>query len=669
MTALHFQSDGQRLRLFLGELLLLDHSPENPCVAIGSGTPDVTMDKGNFVIDDLLERRTELLCTRLQGNTALFSAEEHGEPLLTIEVRDSALHFRCSDPAANRLWLNIASAAGERIWGGGEQMSYLALNGRRFPLWTSEPGVGRDPSDAFTQMANAHDRSGGDYWTTNYPQPTWLSSQGYALHLDSRAFAAFDFTNSAQHTVECWEIPSRIELFVADEMVDLVSQLSARFGRQPRLPDWAIEGAVIGLKDGNHSFERLDAIIAAGVKVSAIWCEDWAGIRETSFGRRLFWDWTSSEERYPDLKTRIADLRERGIRFMAYTNPYLAVDGTLYLEAEQAGFLVLGQDDDAPHIVDFGEFNCGLVDFTNPAAADWFADRILTREMLDIGIIGWMADFGEYLPVDVRLHDGSDPLLTHNHWPVVWAEVNARAIKQAGLTGDATFFMRAGHSGIGEHCPLLWAGDQCVDFSRHDGIESTIRAALSAGLVGNAYHHSDIGGYTSLYGKVRTPELMMRWAELAAFTPVMRTHEGNRPDDNMQIDDDPAVLAHFARMTRIHTALAPYVRSLCEEAATTGLPLQRPLFLHYPGDETACGIETQYLYGRDMLVAPVTGEGASDWRVYFPAGDNWVHFFDGKPYQGGNWAAVDVPFGSPPVFIREGGEHHKLFTSIRTEFS
>ena len=106
--------------------------------------------------------------------------------------------------------------------------------------------------------------------------------------------------------------------------------------------------------------------------------------------------------------------------------------------------------------------------------------------------------------------------------------------------------MRAGFTGVQRHCPLLWAGDQSVDFSRHDGLVTVICGALSSGLLGNAFHHSDIGGYTSLFGNVRTAELIQRWAEMAAFTPVMRTHEGNRPRENLQVDQDAAVLAHFA---------------------------------------------------------------------------------------------------------------------------
>lgn len=151
--------------------------------------------------------------------------------------------------------------------------------------------------------------------------------------------------------------------------------------------------------------------------------------------------------------------------------------------------------------------------------------------------------------------------------PTLWAEVNAKAVESRGKTGEALFFMRAGFTGVQAHCPLIWGGDQSVDFSRHDGLVTVICGALSSGLMGNAYHHSDIGGYTSLFGNVRTAELIMRWTEMAAFTPVMRTHEGNRPRDNLQIDQDEAVLAHFARMTSIYVALAPYLKSLSAEAA------------------------------------------------------------------------------------------------------
>jgi alpha-glucosidase len=189
--------------------------------------------------------------------------------------------------------------------------------------------------------------------------------------------------------------------------------------------------------------------------------------------------------------------------------------------------------------------------------------------------------------------------------------------------------------------------------------------ALSSGLLGNAYHHSDIGGYTSLFGNVRTAELLMRWAEMAAFTPVMRTHEGNRPRDNLQIDQDAAVLAHFARMTAIYVHLAPYLKTLSTEAAATGLPVQRPLFLHHEDDRATYAIQDAYLYGADLLVAPVWQAGETNRTVYLPKGARWVHVWSGNVHEGGVDVTVPAPLGQPALFYREGSIHASLFSGMR----
>ena len=629
------------------------------------GDAEVVMHLGNFRLTDTPTDRIAPAGWRpCDGGVELLDG---GMPAARLTLAGNRLHVAALRPGHDRLRIRFHGEAGECVWGGGEQMSYLALTGRRFPIWTSEPGVGRDKSTALTRRMDEDSMAGGDYWTTNYPQPTFLTSRWLAVHLEAACHSILDFTDPAAHAVEIWAGAADFEFFAADGPQALVAALSRRFGRQPELPDWAIGGAIVGLKSGASSLDRLERFIAAGAAISGLWCEDWAGIRETSFGRRLFWDWhlgARSAARYPDLLQRIADLAARGIRFLAYANPYLAVDGDLFAEAEGQGFFCRRLDSDAAYLVDFGEFDCGVVDFTNPAAAAWFAERILGRELLDIGIAGWMADFGEYLPTDLRLFDGSDPMEAHNRWPVLWAEVNARAIASRGRTGDALFFMRAGFSGVQAHCPLLWAGDQSVDFTRHDGIGTVITAALSAGLVGNAYSHSDCGGYTSLHGNVRTAELLMRWCELAAFAPVMRSHEGNRPDDNLQYDSTPELLACFARWSRVHERLAPYARRLCREARSAGLPAQRPLFLHYPDDPALFAVQDQYLYGEDLLVAPVIEAGAVSRRVILPGTGVWRHLWSGADFPPGSHD-VAAPIGQPPVFYRPDSAFAALFAGLR----
>lgn len=647
--------------LFAGRVVLA-HRTSCPALVMARGDPTVEMVRGNFRIEDGPSDSIEPTEVSLDGSTALLSSGN--APAARLEMEGSTLRVTLLRPGYDRISLRFHAEPGEAVWGGGEQMSYLALNGRTFPIWTSEPGVGRDKSTELTRLMDQAGMAGGDYWNTNYPQPTFLTSRWLAVHATAEAYSVIDCSDPAFHRVEVWSDATSFELFAGDGPIDLVAQLSAHFGRQPPLPDWAIGGAIVGLKDGARSFERLDRFIAAGAAVSGLWCEDWAGIRETSFGRRLFWDWRRDNQRFPDLPGRIADLNRRGIRFLAYANPYLAVDGILYEEAREGRHFCLRQDSDEVYLVDFGEFDCGVLDFTHEETCAWFAEKVLGREMLDIGISGWMADFGEYLPTDVRLADGSDPMEAHNRWPVLWGKVNARAVESRGKTGDAVFFMRAGFSGVQAHCPLLWAGDQSVDFTRHDGISTVITAALSAGLVGNAYSHSDCGGYTSLHGNVRSVELMQRWCELAAFAPVMRSHEGNRPDDNLQYDSTGELLDCFARWSRVHAHLAPYVRRLCDEAQATGLPAQRTLFLHYPDDPSLWTIQDQYLYGADLLVAPVIEEGAVEREVVLPGEQPWRHCWSGRDFAPGVHT-IPAPIGQPPVFYRPDSDFASLFAGLK----
>jgi alpha-glucosidase len=645
---------------------ILQHDTTAPCVFLGRGQDRIEIDRGHFEIEDRLVERCPLTHAVVDGARILLSASEGLQPrlILNVNLDGASLAIETLDASINRFWIRIAADADEHVWGGGEQFSYFDLRGRTFPLWSAEPGVGRDKTTEITFKADVAGKAGGDYHCTYYPQPTYLSSARYALHVETSAYAVFDFRDSAYHEIEVWAVPEQIELFAAPSFVELVEALSRRFGRQSPLPEWVYNGAIVGFKDGVNSFTRLDRMREAGVRVSGLWCEDWVGIRQTTFGARLFWDWRANESRYPGLRRRIAELNGGGIRFLGYVNPHLCSDGSQFAEAEAAGYFVTDPSGTTA-LVDFGEFQCGTVDFTNADAAAWFAEQIIGVNMLDYGLSGWMADFGEYLPTDVHLANGVDAKLMHNRWPTLWAEVNARAVASRGKTGEALFFMRSGFTGVQQHCPLLWGGDQSVDFSRHDGLVTVICAALSSGLLGNAYHHSDIGGYTSLFGNVRTPELLMRWAEMAAFTPVMRSHEGNRPRDNLQLDQDPAVLAHFARMTRIYVHLAPYLKSLSEAAVHRGLPVQRPLFLHHEADRRTYAIQDSYLYGPDVLAAPVWQAAQTARRLYLPQGTNWVHAWTGQSFTGGRDITVAAPLGQPPVFYDPESAFAPLFAGLR----
>lgn len=651
--------------------VLLRHTTAEPMAFVGRGQEKMEIYHGNFDIEDYVEERIPLKYAVIHEDEVALSIQEGGSALLLIRLsypsaRAGVLRLFCQDDSLNRFWLRLPAEAEEKVWGCGEQMSYFNLRGRHFPLWTSEPGVGRDKTTEITFQSDAENRAGGDYYNTNYPQPTFVSSRYYACHMDTTAYADFDFRNPAFHELQAWTIPKAIEFYAGSSYLELIEILSLRFGRQPRLPEWIYQGVILGLKGGEeNTFSRAEHAMACGVPVAAVWSEDWAGVRMTSFGTRNFWDWQWGRKRYPHLDKKIKELRAKNVRFMAYVSPYLCSDGELFPIAEKKGLFALdGKGKTA--LVDFGEFYCGILDFTKQEACEWFKQEILQKNMIDFGVSGWMADFGEYLPIDnVFLSNGVEAKFMHNAWPELWARVNAEAVAERGKTGEILFFMRAGFTGSQASCPMLWAGDQSVDFSRHDGLNTVICGALSSGILGNAYHHSDIGGYTSLFGNRRTKELFERWTDMAAFTPMMRTHEGNRPSENFQFDQDAGTLAHLAHMTRIHNHLSPYMHALADEAAVKGYPLQRPLFVHFEQDKNTYDIQDAYLFGPDLLVAPVHKQGVQDWKVYLPAGATWVQLWNEQEICGGQSVTVPAPIGQTPAFYRKGSSWTSLFEEIK----
>ncbi|MGR5361443.1 alpha-glucosidase [Vibrio mediterranei] len=652
---------------------VVEHSVSKPALYLGIGEGNFDMYRGNFDITDYVTERLPLRQFKVDSFTRegqdfhTIGFYFDGKKVIKMIVGETAesrlkAEFEAIDKSFNRFWMRVAATEEERVFGCGEQLTYLNLRGKNFPLWSSEPGVGRNKNTYVTWQADVLDKAGGDYYNTNYPQPTFVSDKKYFCHLETTAYADFDFTNSEFHELQAWDIPQYILFDAEDSYPELMTNITGVFGRQPEMPDWVHDGVILGIQGGTEiTIEKVEAAKKAGIQVAGAWCQDWQGIKMTSFGKRLQWDWQWNKDLYPELDTKIHELKQQGVRFLGYINPYVLEDFPLYDEAQQKGYLAT-KEDGSKYVVDFGEFYCGVVDFTNPEACEWYKG-VIKNNMIDFGLDGWMGDFGEYLPTDCSLSNGVSAEIEHNKWPYRWAKVQHEAIEEAGKTDDILFFMRAGGTGIQGYCHTLWGGDQSVDWCLDDGLASVIPAALSSGLMGNGIHHSDIGGYTTLHGMKRTKELFQRWAEMAAFTPIMRSHEGNRPGDNHQYDSDAETMSHLAKMTKIFVHLKPYIKDAVALNAREGMPVQRPLFMHYESDDESYDIKYQYLFGRDILVAPVYNQGETVKRVYLPK-DKWIHAWTGEVFDGG-WIDVEAPIGKPAVFYREASSYRTLLDGIK----
>lgn len=646
---------------------IIRHSSSQPWIYVGKGDADYKMHLGNFEIQNHTIERIGLTEYEIVENPEGIAISFGRSGIYTIAIliyqknERLQIEFKQSSEGLNRIWLRIPSRAVEHIYGCGEQFSHLNLKGKSFPLFITEQGVGRNKKTHSTFMADCLEGAGGDYYSTYFPQPTFVSSDKYYCHISDSSYMEFNFKNDDFHELEIWSVPQKMTIGSKATLLELLEDLTDLLGRQPELPDWVYKGVWIGVQGGTETvLKKLQNALDKGLKISGIWAQDWEGKRITYFGKRLMWNWEWDQKLYPGLDEEIKKLKDRGIRFLGYINPYLAVEGSLFGEAKAKGLLVRNREDQ-DYITDMGAFMAGHVDLTNPTAFEWYKN-VIKKNMIEFGLSGWMADFGEYLPTDAVLHNGVSAEIMHNQWPVLWAKANREAVEEAGKLGEVVFFMRAGYAGSQKYTTMMWAGDQNVDWSVDDGLPSVMTAALSLGMSGLGLHHSDIGGYTTLFDMKRSKELFMRWAEMGAFAPMMRTHEGNRPDDNWQFDSDDETLLHFARMSRVYTSLESYIKAAVQENTQRGIPVMRPLFLHYEKDETCYNIQYQFLLGRDLLVAPVYEEGKRNHSVYLPE-DNWVHLWTGKEYQSGE-VDIDADLGYPPVFYRKNSEYSALFSQV-----
>lgn len=652
------------LRISLRGKLILEHSVARPFLMLAEGTPAVQMHRGNYNIAETVQNPIAAGPWVLHAATTddvLIEFPNIARVRIFLQ-NDGALFIELSGTLKryNRLRMSLVATQNEHVYGGGEQFSALDLRGKKLPIWVQEKGIGRG-KDLISVLANLHSKSGGSWDTTYFAQPTFVTAGGLSCHVESGAYQELDFRFPDRHGIYVWGIPTRIRIDVGD-MPDLLSRLSAYLGRQPELPSWSYDGLWLGLQGGREAVStKLRRAREAGIKVAAIWARDWEGGRSTDFGSHVFWNYHYDAILYPDLPAYIERLRETNVRFLGYINPMLVPEGDMYQYGRAKGYLVKDAQGNVLH-ADFTTFPAGIIDFDNPDARRWFKS-VIRQNMIDIGMSGWMAEFGEALPLDAVLATGRKGIDAHNDYPMMWARVNREAVEEAGALGDIAFFMRAGYSGSSRHATGHWAGNQLVNWSYDDGFATVIPAALSLGFCGIGHHHADIGGYTTVAWIKRSKELLLRWCEQAAFSPIMRTHEGNQPGRNWQFDSDAETLAHFAHMTQMYVRLGQYHREVGKQYAQTGLPPMRHPCLHDPSDETLHSLQYQYLYGSDLMVAPVLKPGQKEWRVYLPK-DSWVHLWTGRGYDAG-WHVVPAPIGKPPVFFREGSKFRPLFEAMR----
>lgn len=587
--------------------------------------------------------------------------EEVGEHTIKVTLRRDG---------ADRATIAFACGPDEHFLGFGAQTHDVDHRGHTFPMFVTEQGNGKVPVDE--QPDNWFIR--GTRHQTGVAIPFFLSSAGYGILGATERRSVWSLCDPDEHPdawrYEAWEPEATLYVFYGPAPLDVIRRHTDLIGRRQAPPPFVF-GPWNDAVGGSASVREVAAVLRDNdIPSSAIWTEDWAGSSGDATNLFLDHNWTPSDTLYPDFSALADELHDAGFKFLGYFSTFAYVDNPgagymsdHYQEGVAGGYFVT---DDTGATATFSAPRLGLaatlVDLTNPAAVDWMAGYMAAA--IDAGLDGWMADYGEWMRLDVHNAAGLDPLVAHNRYPVLWQQLNERVLGERTDGVDRIAFVRSGYTGSQaiDHI-VFWGADQATMFEPNDGLPTVLPIGIGLGVSGIPYYGSDIAGYSEwssdaegVQGNTNPPstkELFFRWTTVGALSPIMRTHHGRRAAENWNFRRDADTLAHWKRWAMWHTQLYPYLASLAETAAATGAPLMRAMALAFPDDDRAWTPTDQFLLGDRLLVAPVVVEGATSRDVYLPA-DTWLPIDGGEPVAGPVTISVDAPVTEIPLYARAG---------------
>jgi alpha-glucosidase len=575
-----------------------------------------------------IKNKFKCVLVELNDSVAIF---KDGLSSIRIQLEKSQhrLNLHITNSSHPSVYFDIHAASKELFYGGGIQFSNVALNGKYFSNVAEENGIGRgdQPISRWTKLAGVAGHSHSSY----FPLAYFVSdaNRGFGFETDQLVRIQFD-SDAIRVKVQSQQFT--LNLFEEDTMMAIVAAFSAINGRGNPIPSWAM-GSILGIQGGIKELERKITKLGPDAKPNAIWIQDWVGKRPTKFGSRLNWQWMLDTLNYSGIRSWCA---ARDLKLLGYINPFFAETGKYTEEGLLNGFLLKNADHKS-ELFDFGGMKGYLLDLKNVNARNWMKD-IIKLNLVQNGFDGWMCDFGEWETAkDMVNGDG-----WHNTYVREWIQLNHEVNQESG--NELFIFHRSGTAKTAFYSQSIWLGDQMVSYGENDGLPSVLKAMLSSGLSGLPPVHSDIGGYTAVDFKLikkylRSEELLFDWIRLEAFTPVFRTHEGLKPDKDLQVYSTPEISKFYNRYSEINSRLLPYFQSLIKDYTEQGIPVFRHPILVSSNTISSSAV----FIGDDLLI------------VYNPIADfSFPDFYRFEP----SWDATES--ARIQIYIRRGSRVDEL---------
>jgi alpha-D-xyloside xylohydrolase len=508
---------------------------------------------------------------------------------------------------------------GELIYGLGERFGPFVKNGQSVDIWNDDGGTSSD--QAYKNV------------------PFYVTNRGYGVLVNHPGRLSFEIGSESVERVNFSVEGESIEYLVIygpsqKEILDRYTRLT---GRPALVPTWSFGLWLTTSFTTDYDEETITSFIDGMVQRDlplSVFHFDCFWMREFNL-IDLEWD----PRTFPDPRGMLERLHARNLHVSVWINPYVAQRSPMFAEGKAGGYL-LKRPNGAVWQWDMWQPGMGLIDFTNPAAVAWFKDKL--RGLIEMGVDSFKTDFGERVPVDVAYFDGSAPERMHNYYSLLYNRAVFEVLEEQRGTDEAVLFARSATVG-GQAMPIHWGGDSTSSFS---SMAETLRGGLSLAYGGFGYWSHDIGGFEG----TPDPAVFKRWLAFGLLSSHSRLHGSGSYRVPWMFDEESVDVARS--FIKLKLRLMPYLYSAAVTAHEHGTPIIRPMALEFETDRNVAHLDTQYMLGDSLLVAPVfTAEGHVD--VYLPAG-TWTNYFTGERVAGPAWRSEKHGFDTLPLYVREG---------------
>ena len=523
-----------------------------------------------------------------------------------------------NDGDAHYLSAQLNLGVGELVYGLGERFTAFAKNGQSVDIWNADGGTSSE--QAYKNI------------------PFYLTNRGYGVFVNHTGKVSFEVASESVEKVQFSAQSQDLQYFViyGPTPAEILEKYTALTGRAPQLPEWSFGLWLSTSFVTNYDEKTVTSFIDEMEK---------RDIPLDVFHFDCFWmreyQWCDFEwdpRTFPEPAEMLSRLKVKGLKISLWINPYIGQASPLFAEGKAGGYF-LKRHDGSVWQWDLWQAGNAIVDFTNPAAREWFKSKL--RPLLEMGVDCFKTDFGERIPTDVAYFNGADPMQMHNLYTQLY-NATVWELLQEVKGADAIVFARSATVG-GQKMPVHWGGDNTSSF---ESMAESLRGGLSLSLSGFGYWSHDIGGFEGN----PDPAVFKRWLAFGLLSSHSRLHGNESVRVPWSIDEEAVdVTRTFAKLKK---KLHPYLVKTMQEVSAKGLPMMRPMLLEFPEDPTAWFLDQQYMLGSDLLVAPVfTASG--EVTFYLPAGQ-WRNYFTDEVKEGGRWITETHGFNSLPLYARNG---------------